>query len=189
MPNFSKPMSTTASTPSVSLSGRHQRIATWMCMLFVPALMAPATRAQAGGAPDEAMMAPVTALVHYMTHVDGVVAPPVFVENGLVIVENFAPYIFRGKDAAASWDAGFRRHVAEGGLQELSVEFGIAHDFERTGNRVYFTLPTTWRGVDRGKRFEEFGAWAFVLEKASDEWRITAYAWGVTAEQTGRAAP
>ncbi len=189
MPILSSPKSSPTSRPWVGLPPVHQRIGTWMCALFVLVLQAPATRVRASVMPDEAMLVPITALVHYMAHVDGAATPAVFVENGLVIIENFAPYIFRGKNAAALWDAGFRQHVAEGKLHELTVEFGSAHDFERTGNRVYFTLPTTWRGVDRGKRFEEFGAWAFVLEKASGEWRITAYAWGVTDEKTGPAAP
>jgi hypothetical protein len=57
--------------------------------------------------PDEAMMAPVTALARYMAHVDGAVLPPVFADDGLVIVENFPPYIFTGKDAAAHWDTGY----------------------------------------------------------------------------------
>src|SRR5215469_5550991 len=53
--------------------------------------------------PDGAMMAPVTALARYMAHVDGAVLAPVFADGGLVIVENFPPYIFDGKDAAAHW--------------------------------------------------------------------------------------
>ncbi len=155
-----------------------------LCLAFVASLPA-----HAGVTPDADMMVPVNSLVHYMEHVAGAKSPAVFVDRGLVIVENFAPYIFRGKDAAARWDARFRHHVAEGALHDLSVEFGKARDFERTGNRAYFTLPTTWRGVDRGKRFEEFGAWVFVVEKAAGGWRILAYAWGVTDEKPGAPAP
>src|SRR5580692_4062632 len=62
--------------------------------------------------PDKAMMAPATALATYMAQVEGAVAPSVFVDDGLVIVENFAPYIFVGKDAAGRWDAGIRQHLA-----------------------------------------------------------------------------
>ena len=52
------------------------------------------------GGPDATMMATVTALASYMAHVEGAVLPRVFVDDGLVIVEDFAPYIFTGKDAA-----------------------------------------------------------------------------------------
>jgi hypothetical protein len=130
--------------------------------------------------PDEAMMAPVAELVRYMAHVDGAALPPVFAGDGLVIVENFAPYIFDGKDAAAHWDAGYRKHVER--LKQLQCDFGKAHDFDRTGDRVYFVLPTTWRGLQPGTRFEEHGAWAFVLAKLSGHWRILAYGWGAKDE-------
>jgi hypothetical protein len=130
--------------------------------------------------PNEAMMAPVTALTRYMAHVDGAVLPTVFADDGLVIVENFPPYIFNGKDAAAHWEAGYRKHVAQ--LTELKCDFGKAHDLDRNGDRVYFVLPTTWRGVQSGSRFEEHGAWAFVLTKSSGQWRIIAYGWGAYDE-------
>jgi hypothetical protein len=61
--------------------------------------------------PDETMMAPVTALARHMAHPDGAVFPPVFADDGLVIVENFPPYIFNGKDAAEHCAAGYRKHV------------------------------------------------------------------------------
>jgi hypothetical protein len=129
--------------------------------------------------PDDEMMAPVIALATYMAHVEGATMPSVFADHGLVIVEDFAPYVFDGKDAAALWNAGFRHHA--GFLSDLNFTFGPAHDFDRTGDRIYFVLPTTWRGVYRNTRqFEEHGAWSFVLEKSSGRWRIIAYGWGAT---------
>ena len=126
------------------------------------------------------MMAPVMVLARYMGQVSGAVLPPVFADDGLVILENFAPYIFNGKDAATRWDLSYRKHVEP--LKELKFEFGKVHDFERTGDRVYFVLPTTWRGVQPGSRFEEHGAWAFVLQKSAGQWRILAYGWGASDE-------
>src|SRR5215472_5901699 len=126
------------------------------------------------------MMAPVTALASYMAHVEGAVLPAVFADNELVIVivEDFAPYIFSGKDAAAQRDAGFRRHAIP--LKDLKFSFGPAHDFELTDDRVFFVLPTTWRGVYKDRRFEEHGAWSFVLKNNAGQWRILAYGWGAT---------
>jgi hypothetical protein len=128
--------------------------------------------------PDATMMVPVTTLADYMAHVEGTVLPPVFVDDGLVIVEDFAPYIFSGKDAAAQWNAGFRHHAIP--LKDLKFSFGPAHDFERTGDRVFFVLPTTWRGFYKDRRFEEHGAWSFVLKGTAGQWRILAYGWGAT---------
>jgi hypothetical protein len=146
-----------------------------------PAPPAQTLPVQESDAPDKAMIVPVTALADYMAHPDGAVLPPVFVDDGLVIVEDFAPYIFLGRDGAAHWDAGIRQHVAR--LKDLKFTLGPAHDFNRTDDRVYFVLPTTWRGVSPEGRFEEHGAWSFVLQSSRGEWRILAYGWGVTDEQ------
>jgi ketosteroid isomerase-like protein len=181
-------------TGAVSVESR-MRIVHCLGMLlplfaFLPASLLATQASQESDSPDKAMMAPVTALASYMAHSDSVVMPPVFVDNGLVIVENFAPYIFVGKDAAARWDAGIRQHLAR--LKDLQFDFGVAHDFDRTGNRVYFVIPTTWRGiypagVESGRphperRFEEHGAWSFVLDRSSGQWQIISYTWGVTDE-------
>jgi len=147
---------------------------------LVSAQELPSPSSDSSEGPDEAMMAPVMALARYMGQVGGAVLPPVFADDGLVILENFAPYIFNGKDAATRWDLGYRKHV--GRLKELKCEFGKAHDFERTEDRVYFVLPTTWRGLQPGSRFEEHGAWAFVLRKSAGQWRILAYGWGAADE-------
>jgi len=122
-------------------------------------------------------MAPVTALASYLAHVAGAVLPPVFVDEP-VIVEDFAPYVFTGKEAATQWDVGFRQHAIP--LKDLKFRFAPAHDFERMGDRAFFVLPTTWRGVYKDRRFEEHGAWSFVLKNTAGQWRILAYGWGAT---------
>jgi hypothetical protein len=145
-----------------------------LCLIGTPA-------ARADDSPDAAMMAPITSLANFMAHVDGATLPPVFVDDGLVIVENFAPYIFRGKYVVAQWEAAYRHHVADCSLENLKVTFGKAHDFSRSGNRVYFVLPTHWQGKcpkDIGP-FGESGAWSFVLARISGKWQIMAYTWGV----------
>jgi len=151
-------------------------------LLFASVLQSQSARAaDSPSGPDKEMMQPVTALVGYMEHVAGATLPPVFADHGLVIVENFAPYVFQGNRAAARWDAGFRNHAEH--LTDLHCEFGKAFDFGRSGDRVYFVLPTTWRGVYMGsRRFEEHGAWSFALEKSSGQWRIVAYGWAATDE-------
>jgi hypothetical protein len=152
----------------------------WIVFVLLSCVFATLS-ARADEGPDAAMMAPVTALASFMAHVDGATRPPVFVEDGLVIIENFPPYIFRGKDVVTRWDEGYRHHVADCKLADLKVTFGKAHDFNSSGNRAYFVLPTHWQGkcpLGSGP-FEESGAWAFVLAKSSGQWRITGYAWGV----------
>ena len=138
------------------------------------------TVAAAEPAPDAAMMAPVEALVAFMTRLPADQHPTMFVARELTIVENFPPYLFRGPAAARLWEQGFRRHATEDDYTGLAVSFGPARDFSVTGDRAYFCLPTTWTGRSHGQPFEEHGAWAFIVQRGPQGWRILAYGWGVT---------
>ena len=121
------------------------------------------------------MMGPARALAAFMATLDDRHLEGLFADD-VAIVENFAPYIFRD---VARWREGFRAHAAH--LSGLMSSFGTAQDFSRTGERVYFVLPTTWQGLSKGRAFEEHGGWSFVLAQRNQLWTIAAYAWAVTA--------
>jgi hypothetical protein len=126
------------------------------------------------------MMKPVRAVADFMVSLDDVCVEHSFVAEP-VIVENFAPYIFRGHDAFLRWRRGFHAHADDGSLSGLKVAFEPAQDYSRTGDTVYFVLPTTWTGRTAGKPFEEHGGWSFVLTRHGGDWRVACYAWAVTA--------
>jgi hypothetical protein len=96
-----------------------------------------------------------------------------------VIVENFAPHVFRGAAGLAAWRAGMRSHTAD--LSGLVASFGPPQDERLAADTAFFTLPTRWIGKTRGHDFSEDGGWAFVLVRERGAWRISAYAWAVTA--------
>jgi hypothetical protein len=148
-------------------------------MLLLTILMASA--AEAEEQPTAQMMEPVSRLVGFMSTLRRGEQPTMFARRGVCVVENFAPYLFCGHQAVENWAAGFRAHSVDGELKDLAATFGEAHDFNRAGNRVYFSLPTTWTGLTRGKHFEEHGGWSFVLEQETVGWRILGYGWAVTA--------
>lgn len=156
-----------------------RRRATGLGGLFLLCL-ALAPPAWSAAQPTEAMWTPVRELVAYMKSPPKGAEPAMFAGSGVCIVENFAPFVFCGADAVRAWDSGFRAHYAQEGLSVLSVRFGAAHDFTLAADRAYFSLPTTWSGMTQGHRFEEHGAWAFVLTREDDAWRVLAYGWGVT---------
>jgi hypothetical protein len=126
------------------------------------------------------MLDPVHNLVLFMSALPAGQHPAVFANQDLCIIENFAPFVFCGPSAASMWESGFRSHSEEENLSELAVHFGTAHDFSLSKGRAYFSLPTTWTGRTHGRRFEEHGAWSFVLVREAVGWRILGYGWGVT---------
>lgn len=135
--------------------------------------------------PDAGMMAPIERLARFIE--GGAVGLPhgIFAEKGVVIVENFAPYLFAGPDALDDWAAGLHAHLE--GVEDLRHGFGEVCDFSLSADTVYFSLPTAWNGVARGEPFAESGGWAFVLTKESGAWRVLAYGWAVI-ETTCRGA-
>ena len=134
---------------------------------------------QADG-PDEAMMQPVHELVSFMITLDATHLRTSLVSSNLTVMENFEPYLFTGTGAEQRWQQGFRSHAADGHLSDLTADFGQAVNFERHKDRVYFSLPTTWKGKSGAQGFVEHGAWAFVLTSTRDGWRIQNYSWAVT---------
>jgi hypothetical protein len=134
--------------------------------------------APAAGRPDPAMMASASRVAAFIE--SGGTAPleGVLADRDVAIIENFAPYLFVGPDAVARWSEGMRAHLV--GISSLRHAFGPAFDFSRAGDEAYFSLPTTWRGVVRGKTFTETGGWSFVLVKQAGGWRVRAYGWSVT---------
>jgi hypothetical protein len=129
--------------------------------------------------PSAAMLEPVQQLVAFMSTLPNGPHPAVFASHGLCIVENFAPFLFCGPTAASQWEAGFRAHSKEEKLAELAAHFDAAFDFSQSGDRAYFSLPTTWTGLTEGRHFEEHGAWSFVVTREGAAWRIVGYGWGV----------
>ena len=133
--------------------------------------------------PSREMMAPIEALARFMASGEEAGLRDAFATEGLVVVENFAPFLFDGPKAFGRWRAGFDSHRQADALAGLESRFGEAQDFARDGNVTYFVLPTTWTGKTHGRRFSEDGGWAFVLAEESGRWRIRSYAWAVTAKR------
>jgi hypothetical protein len=129
------------------------------------------------------MLAPIEALARFVAAGDETGLQDAFSSEGVVVVENFAPFVFEGSDAFACWRDGFRKHVDRDGLSELQWRFGPAQDFAHEGGTAYFVLPTTWTGKSHGRAFSEDGGWAFVLDRDAGRWRIRSYAWAVTAKR------
>ena len=134
--------------------------------------------------PDAAMMEPVRKVIRFIQTLDADGLADAFTTFP-AIVENFAPYLIRGEDAVERWREGFRARARALELADLAVSFGAAQDFSRTGERAFFSLPTTWTGKSGGKAFRETGAWAFVLDDENGAWRIRSYAWAVTSYASG----
>jgi hypothetical protein len=133
--------------------------------------------------PDADMLAAAERVARFIASGGTASLSGVFVDDGVAIIENFAPYRFTGPDAVEAWSAGMRAHLAQ--VTALSHSFGLAQDFSRDGDDAFFSLPTTWRGLAGGVPFSEDGGWAFVLRRRDGAWRVAGYGWSVIALSRG----
>jgi len=140
------------------------------------------SQASAADQPDADMLALAERVARFIETLAASDIAGVFADRDVVIIENFAPYRFAGPTAVGDWVSGMTAHRAA--TAELHHTFGAAQDFSRTGDRAFFSLPTTWTGTFRGKTFTETGGWAFVLIKQADGWRLLDYGWAVTGVTT-----
>ena len=133
--------------------------------------------------PDKEMMAAAIRLARFIA--SGAASPPdgLFAEKNVAIVENFPPHLFTGPVAVSMWAKQMRLHLE--GVSELRYSFGEPCDFSRSGDLVYLSLPTFWRGYCDGKPFSERGGWAMVLVLERGQWRVQAYGWAVTESNCG----
>jgi hypothetical protein len=145
------------------------------------ALAAP--RTQAGEQPDPAMLAAAERVANFIETGDASLPGRSFADGDVTILENMPPHLFVGPNAVATWSKAMREHLQ--GVTGLRHMFGRAQDFRRTGDEVFFSLPTTWRGVDHGTAFVEHGGWAFLLRRQGGAWRVRSYGWAVTQSSEG----
>jgi hypothetical protein len=135
--------------------------------------------APASKQPDAKMIAAASRVARYIETLNRALLMRTFASGYVTIVENFPPYLFEGPGAVGVWAKEMRAHLA--GVTRLRHSFGPAHDFSRSGDQAYFSLPTIWRGIHHGKPFTENGGWAFVLTKQKGVWRVRGYGWAVIA--------
>jgi hypothetical protein len=127
--------------------------------------------------PDAEMLAAVEKIARFIATGDEAMLAT-FAREGVVILENFRPHLFIGPDAVERWAMGMREHAAT--LAGLKHSFGPAQDFICDGERAFFSLPTHWQGMTKGRPFQEDGGWSFLLLQQDGGWRVKSYGWAVT---------
>jgi hypothetical protein len=153
------------------------RLVLALAMGFAACSLAMADTQSTSMTPPATMMAPVEKIAHFIATGDDADLSA-FADRGVVIVENFAPYLFEGPGAVQRWANGMRIHTAA--TDALQHSFGPAIDFSTDGDRAYFSLPTHWTGRAGSTPFSEDGGWSFVLVRQKSEWRVLSYGWAVT---------
>ena len=92
--------------------------------------------------------------------------------SGLVIVDEFAPHLWTGKSAFATWSADFDKDAKAKGITEPMVTMDAPLVNTISGDVAYLVCPMTYIYKQKGVPMREPARMAMVLRKEGAVWRF-----------------
>jgi len=147
-----------------------------MRFLLAACLFAP-TLAYAGPAEDAAL-APVKAFTAALNSDDAkavaaVMTPP------QAITDEFAPFHWEGKTAAADWFAGDAADAKANGVTDGVVSIGKPLHVTISGDHAYVVVPMTYKYLMHGKKTVENALFTASEVKTGGTWLISAWTYAL----------
>ncbi|MGA8892195.1 MAG: hypothetical protein WB493_11535 [Anaeromyxobacteraceae bacterium] len=96
----------------------------------------------------------------------------------VVIIDEFAPYLWQGASACADWANDFDADAKKNGITDGFVKLSKPRHVFVAGDRAYVVVPTAYDFKRNGKKVSQKDAtMAVTLQKGSTGWKITGWAW------------
>ena len=104
----------------------------------------------------------------------------------LTIVDEVAPYLWRGPKAFHSWGADLEADAKKNGITESMVTLSAATRTETSGDSAYVVVPAVYTFKLKGTAMREAAQMTFVLKKGTSGWLIHGWTWtGPRAQPAG----
>jgi hypothetical protein len=100
----------------------------------------------------------------------------IFTDDAVVVDEN-APYIWRGAGAGVAWFHVVDTVVRKAGLKDFRATNVSVTEFQKTGTEAYMVQPMTIVGVIGGKPFVEPGTMTYTFHNTGSKWLISSAVW------------
>jgi len=97
--------------------------------------------------------------------------------DGAVIIDDFAPHVWQGSGACASWYKDYEAFATKAQISDASVALGKARHFDVDSGYAYLVTPTTLTFTKAGKPATDKAIVTMSLKKGSSGWQITGWAW------------
>jgi ketosteroid isomerase-like protein len=97
--------------------------------------------------------------------------------DGALIIDDFAPHVWQGPGACASWFKDYEAFAAKAQITDASVALGKARHFDIDSGYAYLVTPTTLTFTKAGKPVTNKAIVTMSLKKGSSGWQITGWAW------------
>jgi ketosteroid isomerase-like protein len=95
----------------------------------------------------------------------------------LIIVDEVAPYVWKGPKAFDGWLHDLTASDAKAGIAGESVAISAPSRIEVDGDNAYAVVPATYSFKDHGAAMHEPAQMTFALHKGAAGWKITAWTW------------
>ena len=105
------------------------------------------------------------------------VAFAAYANGPITIVDEFAPHIWSGPDAAHQWADAYDKHAQAMGVTDGKVTYGQPTRTEIEGDVAYVVMPTVYLYKERGKSLREEGQMTIVLNREAGGWKIRSWTW------------
>ena len=122
-------------------------------------------------------MAAVEAFRTAITQGDAQRISDAHVKGDAAIIDNVAPYIWKGPTAVADWMLGMTVNLEERGISDGSVVYGdpIANSID--GDHAYVVVPAVWSYKAKSIPMRDTATIAFALRRTPAGWKIAGWSW------------
>ena len=103
-----------------------------------------------------------------------------------VIIDEFAPFIWTGKDAPHVWAQGFEADAKTQHITDPRMDYAAPIRAESDGKSAYILLPTVYRIKQNGRSMSAAGTMSFVMTRAAGGWKIASWTYSAPAPAPDR---
>ena len=97
-------------------------------------------------------------------------------QDGALIVDEFAPYVWQGPKSAQRWAADYMTDAKSKEISGGRVDLvGAPLQASSDGKSAYIVLPTTYRFAQRGAKMAGKGNMTFVMIRSGKDWKIASW--------------
>jgi hypothetical protein len=138
-------------------------------------------------APDPQMMAPINKFVDSFNKGDAAGAAATHAAGAdLTIIDEVAPFLWRGPQAFQTWSADLARDETKRGVTDQKVTLSAATRVETDGTAAYVIVPAAYTFKQGGVAMRETAQMTFSLKKGATGWLIHGWTWtGAKARKVG----
>jgi ketosteroid isomerase-like protein len=127
---------------------------------------------------DAELMAPIQKFVDAFNKGDTAGAAATHAQGAdLTIIDEVAPYLWRGPKAFHAWGADLDSDAKKQGITDPKVTLSAPTRIEKQGAEAYVIVPAVYSFKKGGAAMSEAAQMTFVLKKGSAGWLIHAWAW------------